>query len=193
MAGVDLPTRRLSPSPPAYKRDPRLPPLSPHTAALSLSSLHGRRAALFLCRRRRNSGRPSPVVGTSSEPGVATIRFAASSSSPSTPPWSMTTAGTTTTPTTRSSSPFLPHCRQHRRPLAAVSARCEPSSPPLSVFPLPVLRRTVAAPLAVAGVPPGSGASPSRPCLCAVSRPHGVPSGCQVGPARGPLSLFSVQ
>lgn len=38
MAGVDLPTRRLSPSPPAYKRDPRLPPLSPHTAALSLLS-----------------------------------------------------------------------------------------------------------------------------------------------------------
>ncbi|BAT09967.1 Os10g0159167 [Oryza sativa Japonica Group] len=68
MAGVDLPTRRLSPSPLAYKRDPRLPPLSPHTAALSLSSLHGRRAALFLCRHRRNSGRPSPVVGTSSEP-----------------------------------------------------------------------------------------------------------------------------
>ncbi|XP_052166355.1 uncharacterized protein LOC127783156 [Oryza glaberrima] len=48
MAGVDLPTRRLSPSPPAYKRDPRLPPLSPHTAALSLLSPRPLRRSLLV-------------------------------------------------------------------------------------------------------------------------------------------------
>ncbi|KAF2943741.1 hypothetical protein DAI22_02g087301 [Oryza sativa Japonica Group] len=122
MAGVDLPPRRLSPSPPAYKRDPRLPPLSPHTAALSLLSPRPPRRSLLVS--PPSQLRP-PLAGgrDSSEPGVATIRFVASSSSPSTPPSSTRTAGTTPTPTTRSFSPFLPHRRQHRRPLAAVSAR----------------------------------------------------------------------
>jgi hypothetical protein len=52
VAGVDLPPWRPSPSPPADKREPQPPSLSPHTARSPLP-LHGRRAVLFLRRRRR--------------------------------------------------------------------------------------------------------------------------------------------
>uniref|UniRef100_A0A0D9ZXQ6 Uncharacterized protein n=1 Tax=Oryza glumipatula TaxID=40148 RepID=A0A0D9ZXQ6_9ORYZ len=48
MAGVDLPPRRPYPSPPAYKRQPPLPPLSPHTAALSLHSSRSPRRSLLV-------------------------------------------------------------------------------------------------------------------------------------------------
>ncbi|KAF2933324.1 hypothetical protein DAI22_04g073450 [Oryza sativa Japonica Group] len=48
MAGVDLPPRHPYPSPLAYKRDPRLPPPSPHTAALSLLSSRPPRRSLLV-------------------------------------------------------------------------------------------------------------------------------------------------
>ena len=190
MAGVDLPTRRLSPSPPAYKRDPRLPPLSPHTAALSLLSPRPPRRSLLVpppsqlrpplaggrdlvgARRRHHPLRRfllfpvHPSVehedrGNDNDNDDPKL-LAVSSSPPATP---STSRRRVCSVRTVASSPF--HFSSSRAPSHHRRA---------------VGRRRRAAWLGCFSFPP---------CLCAVSRPHGVPSGCQVGPARGPpLSLL---